>query len=116
MGYNPALPPNAGLASPTLLTDFDGDGRSDIVVGSRGMPAGSPGIVQLFYGDAVSSTSIVSGVMPYTVGSPIQPAGSGGTDTRFVEAAGDVNDDGHPDLIVGNRDANTFAGEAYLLY
>ena len=115
-GYNPALPPNAGLASPTLLTDFDGDGRSDFAVGSRGIPAGTPGIVQLFYGDTVNATNIVTGAMQYTVGSPIQPSGSAGTDIRLVEAAGDLNDDGHPDLIVGNRDANAFAGEVYLLY
>jgi len=116
MGYSPALPPNAGLESPSLLTDFDGDGRGDFVAGARGIPTGSPGIVQLFYGDAVNATTVVSGVMQYTTGSPIQPPASTGTDTRLVEAAGDVNDDGHPDLIVGDRDANLLAGEVYLLY
>jgi hypothetical protein len=116
MGFSPALPPNAGLASPSLLTDFDGDGRSDFAAGTRGVPAGTAGRVFLWYADAVSSANIVAGIMQYTTGSPIEPVGSAGANYRVVEAAGDMNDDGHPDLIVGDYEANTFVGQVHLLY
>jgi hypothetical protein len=116
MGYSAALPPNPAFESPTLLTDFDGDGRSDFAAGTRDVPAGTAGKVYLWYGDALNATNIVAGTISYTAGSAIEPAAGPNTTYRAVEAAGDLNADGHPDLVVGNTLANGFRGEVYLLY
>jgi Ca2+-binding RTX toxin-like protein len=74
-----------------VVADLDGDGRRDIA-----MPSES-GRVLVFAGDGAGGVAI-----PPT----IFPAGGFGTDSI---AAGDLDGDGHPELVVSNAASNTVA-------
>ncbi len=96
--------------------DFDGDGYADFLIGDIGNAASlnkhdDAGSISLFYGGTSVSDSadaVFSGV------ADMERFGSS------VAHAGDVNNDGYPDLIVGapnHWDAPYhYAGRAYLYY
>lgn len=96
---------------PSISDRFDSDMQSDFAISTTG----TPGSVYMFYGDLIPSR-VVAGVLSYTAGSPVQPPAATGTAIRIVEAAGDMNNDGHPDLFVGDYQANTNSGQLHLLY
>lgn len=75
--------------------DVNGDGRSDLLVGSPGAATGEPG-VRLYLGtsEVVSTTAARAWAFP--------GAGSGPTDFgAALHAAGDVNRDGYDDWVAG---------------
>ncbi len=85
--------------------DVNGDGYSDIAIGSPQYNS-NQGKVYVYPGSAsgVSGTAIWTGT------------GAGATD-RYgygLASAGDVNGDGHPDLLIGAPYASTSTGNAYL--
>lgn len=78
--------------------DFDDDGWDDLAIGSPGVDDGlgsNTGLVALFYNTACSGTASVS-----TADTLIQGK-LAGEQFGFSLAAGDVDDDGYDDLVVG---------------
>lgn len=92
-------------------TDFNGDGYSDIAVGAPG-PASDTGSVRVFLGRPGTT---YSGGLAGTVSS----AGIGDEFGFSVSSAGDFNNDGFSDLIVGapgSDESGENAGSAYLYF
>ena len=96
------------LPSPALSTgrivsvgDWNGDGRPDVAVSHTTGGAGGQGVVWIVYGQAATTTVDLSGgSLPAGAGVTIlgpAPASFFGQSL----AAGDVNGDGRPDLVVG---------------
>jgi hypothetical protein len=75
--------------------DVDGDGFHDIIVGA---PRESPGSSPPYAGRAYVFCGATAAVL-YTLVSPDDS--TGGHFGRWVSGAGDVNNDGHADVIVG---------------
>jgi hypothetical protein len=92
--------------------DVNGDGFSDVVVGAQGNDAGgtNAGSASLYFGGAsMNNTADV------TLLGAAASDGFGGS----VASAGDVNDDGYNDVIVGaalNDAAGSNAGRAYIYF
>jgi hypothetical protein len=87
--------------------DVNGDGYSDIVVGSRGHSAGA-GKAYLYLGGASGLSA-----------SPSWSAVGEAADNRFgqsVATAGDVNGDGYADVVVGAYGHNSYTGKTYLYH
>ncbi|MEA2312803.1 MAG: hypothetical protein QOE28_2771, partial [Solirubrobacteraceae bacterium] len=90
------LPAGSGRYGYQLLaTDFDGDGRSELVVGAPGPRPGIPGTgaLQILFGGPGGLDVSRSRVIP-------RPQASMAT-FAWLLRAGDVNGDGHPDLVEG---------------
>lgn len=106
------------------------DAFADVIIGAPGDVASGtvrPGIAYVFYGASGGITATSDAAVTSTVGTPL-PEPGGGTGTLFgfsVSSAGDVDLDGHDDVIVGaplkletissfgSRGAN---GAAYIYY
>ncbi len=100
-------------SSVSTAGDVNGDGYSDIVVGSEAYSNGQTGEGRAFvYHGSPSGLSA----------SPNWTAESDQANAMFgnsVSTAGDVNGDGYSDVIIGARQYNTgqtYAGRAYLYY
>jgi len=93
--------------------DVDGDGLHDILVGAYGNDdAGSTaGKVYLMYGPH-SGSMILSGADASFTGL----AAGDRLGFRALDGAGDVNDDGYDDVLIGASYASSEKGEAYVLY
>jgi hypothetical protein len=78
-------------AAVALAGDVNGDGKPDLIVGAPGLGLGSadPGHAYVFSG--------ANGALLYTFVGP----GAGSAFGASVDGAGDVNNDGYDDLIVG---------------
>lgn len=96
--------------------DVDGDGHGDVVVGAPSYePAGdyygdSPGRAYIFAGSGSGLTDRIAAVM--------NPEGESWS-FQFgfsVSAAGDVDQDGYDDVIVGARSYGTYTGQAYVFH
>ncbi len=89
-----------GLGASVALTDFDGDGYTDVVVGSSAPPSDgfAPGRVAIYYGGPSGPST-----NPGLVLQAAQPSLSFGL---VVAAIGDVNADGIADLAVGAPNEN----------
>jgi hypothetical protein len=100
-------------------------GLSDIIVGAPGgIEAGGviQGMAYVFYGNAAGITATNSNAATGSIGTVLQAPGAVTTGTLFgfsVSTAGDVNDDGYGDVIVGeplHLNGGGANGQAYVYY
>jgi MYXO-CTERM domain-containing protein len=90
--------------------DINGDGYDDFVVGAPGYSSNT-GVAYVFYGSAAGPAATAD----VTLSSPSTGAYFGAA----VDIAGDVNDDGYDDVIVGapyESTAAALAGRAYVYH
>ncbi len=105
----PASAPSSGYFgfSPIIAGDIDGDGYEDAVIGGATSNAAF-----LYYGTVTGLSDSEDKIAP----SGLSTADKFG---YSVDAAGDVNDDGFADVIIGasgDTSGGSFAGAAYVLY
>ncbi len=89
--------------------DVNGDGYSDVIVGTwaASINGSLSGVAHIFYGDSIMNNT------------PDVTMFGEAANSRFgvsVSTAGDVNNDGYSDVIVGAYGDNNFTGRAYLYY
>ncbi len=102
--------------------DVNDDGIADIVVGTPGagvMGGTDEGGAYVIYGSAAPADVTLATLTP-AAGFPIKGVGSAALTGLSVAAAGDVNDDGVDDVVIGARFASPGttdqAGAAYVVY
>ncbi|MDB4930248.1 MAG: hypothetical protein JWM10_2732, partial [Myxococcaceae bacterium] len=86
--------------------DVDGDGYAEIAIGAPGATSAT-GRVHVYFGGA-------GGLVTTHVNSPTGLDGPNGYFGTSLAGAGDVNGDGHADLVVGAYPVNAYTGRAYL--
>ena len=100
--------------------DVNGDGFDDILIGARSASGNGPslsGEAYLMFGrSGVFAASIDLDTLPGNGGVQFNGISQHDRAGRYVSGAGDVNGDGFDDLIIAARDANSFAGETYLVF
>jgi len=89
--------------------DFNNDGFDDVAIG-----AGSGSKVYVIYGGAGGSK--ITGSITLSSGSDVEITGGSGDQAGTGLYSGDFNGDGVDDLLIGARNANSNAGESYILY
>ncbi|MGB4191944.1 MAG: FG-GAP-like repeat-containing protein [Rickettsiales bacterium] len=96
--------------------DFDKDGYADIIIGAPGAYNGK-GVSYLIYGsETISDINLSNKPDDITQGFSIYGANSGDGCGWSVSGAGDVNNDGYDDIIIGSPNANNGDGISYIIY
>ena len=99
--------------------DINNDGYDDIVIGAY-QKNSNQGAAYVIYGGAKASmTNIVlssTTLTPLTTGFMITGNAAGDQFGRSVSTAGDINNDGYDDIIVGTPGKNSYQGAAYVIY
>jgi hypothetical protein len=101
----------AGLAGGL---DFDGDGRSDVMIGDSGDSAGGAGAGAVF---VITSSSLLGAAreLPVSLIAHATFRGAVGAELGYsLATGGDVDADGEADLLMGAPSAAAGAGTAYL--
>ena len=110
---------NQGDQSGTLVStvgDINGDGISDIIVGASSAN-NNAGASYVIYGKAGGYTSSINFTnFDFSTGFTINGANQDDLSGASVSTAGDINNDGISDIIVGARGANGYAGASYIIY
>jgi hypothetical protein len=106
-------------ASVSLAGDINNDGYDDIIIGASRVNS-SKGAAYVIYGGSKSSRSNIdlssTPLNPATTGLTIAGNAAGDYFGWSVSTAGDVNNDGYDDFLIGAYGKNSFTGAAYLVY
>ena len=97
--------------------DIDGDGYADLLIAARGEDSGgdSAGAVYVIYGDGSMSDTDLSAADAKLTGETDDAQIGWGVS---LASAGDTNNDGYDDIVVGARydsDFDSYAGAAYII-
>ena len=100
--------------------DIDKDGYDDIIIGAYSN-SGSKGVTYVVYGGpslSLLNINIASFTTldPAITGFTIMGESSGDTLGVSVSTAGDINQDGYADIIIGAPNNNVNTGEVYVIY
>jgi len=104
----PATASSTGF-SVAMLGDVNGDGLGDVAVGVT--DGGGPGGVYVVFGSAAPVTVDLA-----ALGAAGFAISGGDSFGQSVAAAGDVNDDGLQDIVVGDPDAGGGSGAAVVVF
>jgi hypothetical protein len=92
------------------IGDFNGDGLDDLLIGARdgGSAATSSGAAYVIFGKSSAfSADLLLSTLDGLLGFKIEGGASGDSAGESVSAAGDVNGDGFPDVIIGAPTADS---------
>jgi len=99
--------------------DINNDGYDDVIIGAYSMNSNF-GEAYVVYGGPKSSTTnldfTVNTLDPHTTGFTIKGNAGGDFLGYSVSTAGDIDNDGYDDIIVGAYGKSTFQGAAYVIY
>lgn len=95
--------------------DFNGDGRSDIIIGNS-QNAGNNGRAIIFFGTSEGGTVDLDGTEGYNEAVVVTGGSEGDNLGVSVAGAGDFNGDGFDDVIIGATGVNYGAGAAYIVF
>ena len=99
--------------------DINNDGCDDIIVGAFGENS-KRGAAYVIYGGAKSTMTNIDfstqTLDPLTTGFMITGNAAGDYFGYSVSTAGDINNDGYDDIIIGGQEKNSKQGSAYVIY
>ncbi|MFH1465472.1 MAG: MopE-related protein [Pseudomonadota bacterium] len=93
--------------------DVDGDGLDDLLIGATGWDAGTDSGAAFFFRGPPASGAITASTS--TADATLWGTGAGDSTGGRLAMAGDVDGDGHGDVLIGATGAGT-GGAAYLVY
>jgi len=99
--------------------DINGDGYEDIIIGAYRKNNNQGAAYVIYGGPTVSLNNLdlsTTALNPLTTGFVITGNAAGDYLGQSVSAAGDINNDGYDDIIVGAYGKNNFRGAAYVIY
>lgn len=96
--------------------DLNDDGIDDLVVGAQGANSNAGASYVLFGSSTGFATDFLLSTLTGSNGFQIDGLDTGDQSGYSVSAAGDINDDGIDDLVIGARGANGGAGETYVVF
>jgi len=100
--------------------DINNDGYDDIIVGARGKNSNQGAAYVIYGGEKSSMTNwdFSSGatLIPTSTGFMITGNAAGDQFGVSVSTAGDINNDGYDDIIIGAYSKNSQQGAAYVVY
>jgi hypothetical protein len=96
--------------------DINGDGYDDILVSKRGVDNNDPLAFVIFGKPDGFSDIIVDNLTPSQGFAIIGFSSLLGLDSRYSAWAGDVNNDGFSDIVIGTPAVNSYAGAAYIVF
>ncbi len=103
-------------SSVSAAGDVNHDGIADIIIGAQNANSGNAGKTYVVFGKASAWTSSISlGTLNGTNGFELDGV-SGDRSGSSANAAGDVNNDGIADIIIGAYNANSQAGKTYVVF
>lgn len=112
---------DAAGSSVTAAGDFDGDGLGDVMIGAPGSNAngGASGRAYLVFGKVDTTLVDLDDVVAGNGGFALTGEAAGDSCCQSVAAAGDVNDDGLGDVVLGSPAADfggSATGRTYVVY